>query len=148
VKLAKADLVPTGANLREGYGSFAELEAACAVFCTEVNARPHRITRRAPAQMLAEERARLHPVPAVPFTAALGVTRKADALSLVTFEGGQYWVPHELAGKSVHVRRHGGTSSSPMPARTALGRSPGTWPRRRAAPGSRTRTTRARLTGR
>ena len=107
VKLAKADLVPTGANLRDGYGGFAELEAACAVFCTEVNARPHRITRRAPAEMLAEERARLHPVPAAPFTAALGVTRKADALSLVTFEGGQYSVPHELAGKSVHVRRHG-----------------------------------------
>jgi hypothetical protein len=107
VKLAKADLVPTDANLRAGYSSFAELEAACAAFCTEVNTRPHRITRRAPAEMLTEERARLHPVPVVPFTAALGVTRRADALSLVTFEGGQYSVPHELAGKPVHVRRHG-----------------------------------------
>jgi hypothetical protein len=38
--------------------------------------------------MLAEELARLHPVPAVPFTAALGVTRKVDRLSLVSFEGG------------------------------------------------------------
>jgi hypothetical protein len=57
--------------------------------------------------MLAEERARLHPVPAAPFTAALGVTRKVDALSLVTFEGGQYSVPHELAGQPVWVRRHG-----------------------------------------
>jgi hypothetical protein len=46
VKLAKADLVPTDANLREEYASFAELEAACAGFCGEVNARPHRITRR------------------------------------------------------------------------------------------------------
>jgi hypothetical protein len=107
VKLAKADLVPTDANLREEYASFAELEAACAEFCGEVNARPHRITRRAPAEMLAEERARLHPVPAVPFTAALGVTRRVDALSLVTFEGGQYSVPHQLAGQAVHVRRHG-----------------------------------------
>jgi hypothetical protein len=77
------------------------------VFCGQVNARPHRITRRAPAEMLTEERARLHPVPAVPFTAALGVTRKVDALSLVSFEGGQYSVPHELAGQPVWVRRHG-----------------------------------------
>ena len=108
VKLAKADLVPADANLLPEYGSFAELEAACAVFCEEVNARPHRITRRPPAEMLAEERARLHPVPVAPFTAVLGVTRRADALSLVCFEGGQYSVPHQLAGQVVHVRRHGG----------------------------------------
>jgi hypothetical protein len=57
--------------------------------------------------MLAEERPRLHPVPAFPFTAALGVTRRADAMSLVAFEGGQYSVPHQLAGEVVHVRRHG-----------------------------------------
>jgi hypothetical protein len=108
VKIAKADLVPTEANLLDEYASFAELEAACEGFCQLVNARPHRITRRAPAEMLAEERARLHPVPVNPFTAALGVTRKADALSLVSFEGGQYSVPHELAGQAVWVRRHGG----------------------------------------
>jgi Kef-type K+ transport system membrane component KefB len=58
--------------------------------------------------MLAAEAARLHPVPAAPFTAAPGVTRRVDALSLVTFEGGQYSVPHQLAGQVVHVRRHGG----------------------------------------
>ncbi len=108
VKIAKADLVPTDANLLPAYGSFAALEAACAVFCDQVNARPHRITRRAPAEMLAEDRPRLHPVPAAPVTAALGVTRRVDAMSLVTFEGGQYPVPHPLAGQVVHVRRHGG----------------------------------------
>ena len=107
VKVAKADLVPTEANLLAEYGSFAALEAACQEFCDQVNARPHRITRRAPAEMLAEERARLHPVPEAPFTAALGVTRTVDALSLVTFEGGQYSVPHQLAGQVVWVRRHG-----------------------------------------
>jgi hypothetical protein len=107
VKLAKADLVPTQANLLPAYGSFAELEAACAGFCDQVNARPHRVTRRSPGEMLAEERARLHPVPGAPFTAALGVTRTVDGLSLVTFEGGQYSVPHQLAGQVVHVRRHG-----------------------------------------
>jgi hypothetical protein len=107
VKLAKADLVPAQANLLPAYRSFAELEAACRVFCEQVNDRPHRVTRRAPAEMLAEERARLHPVPAVPFTAALGVTRTVDSMSLVAFEGGQYSVPHQLAGQVVHVRRHG-----------------------------------------
>jgi len=108
VKVAKADLVPTDANLRPAYASFAGLEAACEGFCEQAGARPHRITRRAPAEMLAEERARLHPVPAAPFTAALGVTRKVDGLSLAAFEGGQYSVPHELAGQAVWVRRHGG----------------------------------------
>lgn len=108
VRVAKADLVPTDANLLDEYASFAELEAACEAFSDQVNARPHRITRRAPAEMLAEERARLHPVPAAPFTAALGVTRKVDGLSLVTYEGGQYSVPHELAGQAVWVRQHGG----------------------------------------
>jgi len=51
VRLAKADLVPTDANLLGEYGSFAALEAACRAFCDQVNARPHRITRRAPAEM-------------------------------------------------------------------------------------------------
>ena len=107
VKVAKADLVPADANLLPEYGSFAGLERACLAFCEQVNARPHRVTRRPPAQMLAEEQARLHPVPGGPFTAALGVTRKVDALSLVTYEAGQYPVPHQLAGQAVWVRRHG-----------------------------------------
>jgi Mu transposase, C-terminal domain len=107
VKVAKADLVPTEANLLAEYESFAELEAACELLCHEVNARAHRVTRRPAAEMLAEEQGRLHPVPAAPFTAALGVTRKADGLSLVSFEGGQYSVPHRLAGQAVWVRRHG-----------------------------------------
>jgi hypothetical protein len=107
VRIAKADLVPTAANLLPGYASFTDLEAACGRFCAEVNARPHRATRRAPADMLAEEAGRLHPVPAAPFTAALGVTRKVDGLSLVSFEGGRYSVPHQLAGQPVWARRHG-----------------------------------------
>jgi hypothetical protein len=107
VKVAKADLVPAEANLLAEYETFAQLERACAVFCEQVNARPHRVTRRPPTQMLAEEHGRLHPVPPVPFIAALGVTRAVDALSMVTFEAGQYSVPHRLAGQVVWVRRHG-----------------------------------------
>jgi transposase len=108
VKLAKADLVPTDTNLRDSYSSFAELEAACARFCEEVNARLHRLTRRPPIEMLAEERARLHGLPAVPHTVAFGVTRQVPATTpMVTFEAGQYSVPHELLGQTVWVRVHG-----------------------------------------
>ena len=46
MKIAKADLVPTEANLRGDYASFAELEAACEAFTTRVNARIHRESAR------------------------------------------------------------------------------------------------------
>ena len=108
VKLAKADLVPKDTNLLAAYGSFAELEAACEVFCQEVNTRIHRVTRRAPVQMLAEEQARLHPVPIHPHTVAFGLTRMVPAsMPMVAFEGGQYSVPHTLVGETVWVRVHG-----------------------------------------
>jgi hypothetical protein len=108
VKLAKADLVPTAANLREEYSSFAELERACEAFCEQVNSRVHRVTRRAPAEMLAEERARLHPLPAEPHTVTFGVTRVVPpSMPMVSFEGGQYSVPHRLLGETVWVRVHG-----------------------------------------
>ncbi|MDQ1249033.1 MAG: hypothetical protein QG597_3407 [Actinomycetota bacterium] len=126
VKLAKADLVPTEANLLDEYASFAELEAACAAFTAQVNSRVHRATRRAPAAMLAEERRRLHPVPAAmlaeerrrlhpvpaaPYTAAFGLTRRVPANTpMVTFEAGQYSVPHTLLGEQVWVRVHGAGS--------------------------------------
>jgi transposase len=48
VRVAKADLVPTEANLLEQYAGFGELERACRVFCGQVNTRPHRRTGRAP----------------------------------------------------------------------------------------------------
>jgi Integrase core domain len=79
VKLAKADLVPRDTNLLDQYGCFAELEAACEAFCAQVNAREHRVTRRAPVAMLAEERARLHPLPATPHTVSFGVTRTVES---------------------------------------------------------------------
>ena len=67
-----------GADRRQpagGYADWAALEAACEAFCDEVNARPHRVTRRAPVEMLAEERHRLHRLPEHPWTAAFGETR-------------------------------------------------------------------------
>jgi len=107
VRISKRDLVPTEVNLRDGYDSFAALREACDEFCTAVNTRAHRMTRRPPVAMLAEERARLHPLPVRPFTTLLGVTRRVGSTTaLVSFEGGQYSVPHRLAGGVVRVRRH------------------------------------------
>jgi hypothetical protein len=108
VKLAKADLVPTETNLLPAYDGFTDLEAACQEFCDMINARVHRVTRRAPNEMLAHEQARLHPVPAVPHTIAFGVTRTVPPRSpMVSLDGGQYSVPHTLAGRTVWVRVHG-----------------------------------------
>jgi transposase len=55
VKIAKADLVPSSANLLDAYGSFADLEEACQEFCDRVNARIHRETAAAPAARPAAE---------------------------------------------------------------------------------------------
>lgn len=104
VRIAKADLVPTATNLLERYRTFGELEAACKAFCAEVNEREHRETRRAPIEALAEERTRLHPLPAEPFTVALGTTRRVNWDGTVSVEGVRYSVPHTLVDTRVWVR--------------------------------------------
>jgi len=108
VRIGKADLVPTDANLLEQYGSFEQLQTACRDFEQTVNTRVHRITRRVPAEMLQQERARLHPVAASAFTVAYGVPRVVPPNTpMITFEAGQYSVPHPLLGETVWVRVHG-----------------------------------------
>ena len=108
VKLAKADLVPTDANLRGEYASFADVEAACEQFMDEVNTRSHRVTRRLPVEMLAEEQHRLHPIPDRAHTIAFGVSRRVpENTPMVAFENGQYSVPYRLMGTEVFVRAHG-----------------------------------------
>lgn len=107
VRIAKADLVPTDANLGDEYASWAELVEACEEFMVKVNSRPHRVTRRAPVEMLAEERARLHRLPEAAFTAAFGETRKVTWSSTISFGGVTYSVPHTLADDEVWVRVDG-----------------------------------------
>lgn len=104
VKIAKADLVPTEANLLAEYRTFAELEAACRAFCDEVNAREHRETRRAPAEALVEERTRLHPLPNRPYIAVFGQTRRVNWDATVSFDAVRYSVPHQLVDARVWVR--------------------------------------------
>ncbi len=107
VKIAKADLVPTSANLLDEYRTFAELEAACRTFTEEVNARVHRETRRRPLDALAEERQRLHPLPDKAFTVAFGTTRRVNWDATISVEGVRYSVPHQLVDSRVWARFHG-----------------------------------------
>jgi hypothetical protein len=99
--------VPTDANLRDGFTCWAELVDACNEFMDEVNARAHRVTRRLPAEMLAEERQRLHRLPERPYTTVLGETRKVTWTSTISFGGVTYSVPHHLVDESVWVRVDG-----------------------------------------
>lgn len=107
VRIAKADLVPTEANLRDEYESWAELVDACEEFMAKVNGRPHRITRRAPVEMLAEEQQRLHRLPDTAFTAVFGETRKVSWSSTISYGGVTYSVPHTLVDEEVWVRVDG-----------------------------------------
>lgn len=108
VRVAKADLVPTDANLVPAYVDWAALEAACEAFCEQINARPHRVTRRAPVEMLAEERHRLHRLPEHPWTSAFGETRTVGCPQpMIQLDWCLYSVPHRLAGETVWVRQRG-----------------------------------------
>ena len=154
VKIAKADLVPSEANLREAYGSFAELAAACGEFCEVVNGRVHRETCAVPAQRLAAERDRLHRLPDAPHTAALGTTRLVNTDQTIRFGSVRYSTPPGLAGAEVWVRADGDElvavadlAALPLrpdwagPGRWAWPRSPGTGCRCRGTRGSTWRTT-------
>jgi transposase len=107
VKIAKADLVPTDHNLRGAYRDFGELERACEAFCEKVNTREHRITRRPPALMLAEERAHLHRLPDLAHTVCFGETRRVSWQSTISVAGAIYSVPHQLAAERVWARSDG-----------------------------------------
>jgi transposase len=93
VRIAKADLVPTEANLRGAYTSFGELVAACQEWCDHINARPHRETGVAPVERLAAERAHLHVLPADPHTAGLGEERLVNDDQTVRFGSVRYSTP-------------------------------------------------------
>ena len=107
VRVAKADLVPTEANLLEEYRRFGELVAACERFCAEVNGRPHSETGRAPVDALAEERGHLHVLPREPYTAALGETRGVDDDQTIRWGSVRYSTPPGWVGAEVWCRVEG-----------------------------------------
>ena len=108
MKLAKADLVPTAANLLgrvrqlrgAGGGLRGVLRAGQRPPAPGHPPGPGGDARRRACPACTRSRPSRSP-------RRSGVTRRADAMSLVSFEGGQYSVPHQLAGQVVHVRRHG-----------------------------------------
>lgn len=107
VRIARADLVPTDHNPRADYADLGALERECEAFCERVNAREHRITRRAPAVMLAEERERLHALPQLPHTICFGLTRRVCWQSTISVGGAIYSVPSALVDERVWARVDG-----------------------------------------
>jgi hypothetical protein len=107
VKIAKADLVPAEANLREEYASFAELEADCDGWYERVNARVHRESAAVPAERLAAELAHLHPLPAEPYVLALGEERLVNDDQTIRFGSVRYSTPPGHVGDRVWCRVHG-----------------------------------------
>lgn len=104
VKVAKRDLVPTRANLLEDYRSFAELLTACVAVSATLNGRVHRETSRAPVDMLAEERPRLHVLPGEAHTAALGDSRGVGDDQTIRWGSVRYSTPDGYQGKPVWCR--------------------------------------------
>jgi transposase len=104
VKVAKADLVPCEANLLPAYGSFGELQRACAQFEDQVNGRVHRETGAVPAERLAAERDRLHLLPGEPYALALGEERLVGDDQTIRFGPVRYSTPPGHAGSRVWCR--------------------------------------------
>jgi len=104
VKIAKADLVPTTANLLPAYSSFADLADACFEWCERVNARTHRETGTAPDVRLATELQHLHVLPAEPHAIALGEERLVDDDQTIRFGSVRYSTPDGHQGSKVWAR--------------------------------------------
>lgn len=119
VKIAKAGLVPSDANLLPACGSFAELEDACREFCARVNGRVHRETAAVPAGRLAAEREMLHPLPAEPYALALGEERLVNDDQTIRYGSVRYSTPPGHAGTRVWCRVAG--EELVITARTAAG---------------------------
>jgi transposase len=107
VRIAKADVLPRPDNLVAAYEDFAALERACDEATTRFNTRVHRETGARPIDRLVTESAQLHPIPAEPYSVALGETRTVSWSSLISFQGSRYSVPYQLCEEVVFVRREG-----------------------------------------
>ena len=107
VRIAKADLVPTAANLLDEYESFDQLEEACVTAMERFNTRVHTVTNERPTDRLVRELEVMHKVPAEPYTAVFGETRAVSWSSTISFRGARYSVPHVWMGARVWVRDTG-----------------------------------------
>ncbi len=81
VRIAKADLVPTAANLLPEYESFRAARGGLREAATvRFNTRVHAVTGEKPAVRLVRELEVLHRVPAEPYTAAFGRDPRGDVV--------------------------------------------------------------------
>ncbi|QIY74318.1 DDE-type integrase/transposase/recombinase [Streptomyces sp. RLB1-33] len=104
VRIAKADLVPTDANLLPAYDTFAELADACLTWCDAVNSRRHLATGQIPADRLDIERTTLHVLPLDPLTLALGEERVVGSDRTISFNAVRYSTPPGCTGARVWCR--------------------------------------------
>lgn len=119
MKIAKADLVPTTANLLPEYSSFVELADACWGWCERVNARPYRETGVAPIARLSVEREHLHVLPDAPHAIALGEERLVGDDQTIQWGSVRYSTPDGQQGRKVWCRVAG--EELVITSRTPLG---------------------------
>ncbi|MEH0483549.1 IS21 family transposase [Streptomyces scabiei] len=133
VRIAKADLVPTDANLLAAYDTFAELADACLTWCDAVNSRRHRATGQIPASRLDVERTTLHVLPIEPFALALGEERLVGSDRTISFNAVRYSTPPGYTGVRVWCRVVGEELS--ITARTNSGDLSEIWRHQLSTPG-------------
>ncbi|MGP3638575.1 Mu transposase domain-containing protein [Streptomyces sp. 24-1644] len=134
VRIAKADLVPTEAHLREQFDPFGELADACRIWCDEINGRRHRATGQIPDDRLDAERTTLHVLPEDPLALALGEERMVRDDRTVSFGSVRYSTPPGYTGSLVWCRVVGEELS--IITRTPGGDLAEIWRHRLATPGT------------
>ncbi|WP_342456987.1 Mu transposase domain-containing protein [Streptomyces sp. WZ-12] len=134
VRIAKADLVPTSANLLAAYDTFAELADACLTWCDAVNSRRHRATGQIPADRLDIERTTLHILPIEPLALALGEERLVGSDRTISFNSVRYSTPPGYTGARVWCRVVGEELS--ITARTNSGDLSEIWRHQLSTPGA------------
>ncbi|GAA1024777.1 hypothetical protein Aple_104060 [Acrocarpospora pleiomorpha] len=133
VKIAKADLVPTSANLLAHYDGFADLAAATRQWCERVNQRVHREIGTRPLERLAVERGLLHRLPEQPYALALGERRHVEDDQTIRWGSVRYSTPPGHAGTQVWCRVAG--DELVITARTGSGPAE-IWRHRLSTPGN------------
>jgi hypothetical protein len=107
VRIAKANLVATEANLAPGYRSWEDLVDAATAAMTRFNNRVHGDTMAIPTERRRSRWTSSTPSPEAAYTAAFGQTRAVTWSSTFTSQGARYSVLSTWAGKVVWVRVQG-----------------------------------------
>ncbi len=104
VRIAKAYLVPTDANLLAAYDTFAEFADAGLTWCDAVKSRRHRATGQIPVDRLDIERTTLHVLLIEPLALALGEERLVGSDRTISFNSVRNSTPPGYACAKVWCR--------------------------------------------